>query len=83
MRKPLLGREILGLGALGERIHPNVHFAKLAGAARLLLVPIAAIAVRLNRFAIRNLRLVRFDFDFVAPLQPLAQAVANATRSCR
>ena len=83
MRKAFLGGEILGLGALGERIHANVHFAELAGAARLLLVPVAAFGVGLDRFAIRDFRLVRFDLDFVAALEPLAEAVAGATRSCR
>ena len=62
-----------GLGAFGERIHADVHFAELAGAARLLLVPVAALGVGLDRFAVRNLRLVRFDLDLVAPLEPLAQ----------
>ena len=62
-----------GLVPSGKRIHANVDFAKLAGAARLLLVPIAALGVGLDRFAIRNLRLVRFDFDLVAALEPLAK----------
>ena len=72
-----------GVGAFGERIHADVHFAELAGAARLLLVAVAALGVGLDRFAVRNLRLVRFDFDLVAPLEPLAEQHAGAARSCR
>ena len=60
MRETFLGGEIFRLHAFRERIHANVNFAELAGAARLLLVPVAAVGVDLDRFAIRNLRLVTF-----------------------
>ena len=73
MREALLGGEFLRLGAFGERIHADVDFAELAGAARLLLVPVAALGVGLDRFAIGNLRLLDLDLDLVAALEPLAE----------
>ena len=57
----------------GHGKHANVHFAELAAAARLLLVAIAPFGRGLNRFAIGNFRLLRFDFDLVAPLEPFAK----------
>ena len=83
LREALLGGERLGVGALGERIHADVDFAELAGAARLLLVAVAAFAVGLDRFAVGDLRLVRFDLDVVAALEPLLDEHAGAARSCR
>ena len=50
-----------------------MDFAELAGAARLLLVPVAAVGVGLDRFAIGDFRLLTFDFDLVAALEPLAE----------
>ena len=58
VREPLLGGELLGRRAFGERIHADVDFAELARAARLLLVAVAALGVGLDRFAVGNLRLL-------------------------
>ena len=71
LREPLLRGPGFGVGAFGERVHADVDLAELPRAARLLLVPVAALAVRLDRFAVGNLRLVRLDLDMVAPLEPL------------
>ena len=56
----------------GNGIHANVHFAELAAAAGLLLVAVAPFGRWLDRLAIGDLGLLGFDFDLVAPLEPLA-----------
>src|SRR6476619_5364073 len=54
MREALFGHEFFGLRPFRERIHPNMHFAKLPRATGLLLVPVAAVAIRLNRLTVGN-----------------------------
>ena len=39
----------------------------------LLLVPVAALGVDLDRLAVGDLRLLGFDLDLVAALEPLAE----------
>ena len=57
---------------LRQREHADVHLAELPAAAGLLLVPITAFGVGLDRLAVRDLRLAGFDFDLVAAFEPLA-----------
>ena len=71
MRETIFVGELLGIGSFGEGEHADVYFAKLPCPARLLLVPITAFAVGLDRFTVRNLGLVRFNLHVVAALQPL------------
>ena len=66
-----LGAELLGIGAGREGEHADVHFAKLAASAGLLLVPVASLSLGLNRFAVGNLGLVGVDFHLVAAGEPL------------
>ena len=49
-----------------------MHFAELAPAARLLLVPVAAFGVDLDRLAIGDFRLPGIHLDLVAAFEPLA-----------
>ena len=72
LREIRLRGVLLDVRAARQREHADVHFAELAAAARLLLVPIHAFGLGLNRLAERDLRFLGVDFQLVAAREPLA-----------